>query len=566
MRGTHLCHRAGVSACATKERNDMNYEQLAERLLPGEYPDLAPFETRYPPRNLPKGAQVTRLAPSPTGFIHLGNLFVAIANERIAHQSGGRLFLRIEDTDLKRKVDGAVEAVIAALDYFDIRFDEGAEIGGDDTYAPWYQRQRAEIYRAYVKDLIRRGRAYPCFCTEEELAALRDEQTANKEITGYYGKYAKCRNLTEEEIYRSLDAGKPFVIRLRSMGDASHKFTFHDEIKGDVTVTENDQDVVILKSDGIPTYHFAHAVDDHLMRTTLVIRGEEWLASLPIHLELFDVLGFARPKYGHNCSLMKMDGESKRKLSKRKDPELSLSFYRQEGYHPFAVKVYMLTLLNSDFEEWHMKYPEKPLEEFRFRIEKMSRSGALFDLDKLNDISKTELSRLSAEEMLAFIKDWAFSFGSEQEKAYFADEEYLLKVLNLCMGTSGKKRRKDFITAKQAVAEIGYFFGDRVQKDAYRVDDGTRNAILSAFLVKYDYADDAQAWFAKVKEVAASLGYAAEMRDYKANPEAYKGSVSDVAEVLRIAVTGRANSPDLWTIMQILGDERARARLSEARA
>lgn len=566
MRGTHLCHRAGVSACATKERNDMNYEQLAERLLPGEYPDLAPFETRYPPRNLPKGAQVTRLAPSPTGFIHLGNLFVAIANERIAHQSGGRLFLRIEDTDLKRKVDGAVEAVIAALDYFDIRFDEGAEIGGDDTYAPWYQRQRAEIYRAYVKDLIRRGRAYPCFCTEEELAALRDEQTANKEITGYYGKYAKCRNLTEEEIYRSLDAGKPFVIRLRSMGDASHKFTFHDEIKGDVTVTENDQDVVILKSDGIPTYHFAHAVDDHLMRTTLVIRGEEWLASLPIHLELFDVLGFARPKYGHNCSLMKMDGESKRKLSKRKDPELSLSFYRQEGYHPFAVKVYMLTLLNSDFEEWHMKYPEKPLEEFRFRIEKMSRSGALFDLDKLNDISKTELSRLSAEEMLAFLKDWAFSFGSEQEQAYFADEEYLLKVLNLCMGTSGKKRRKDFVTAKQAVAEIGYFFGDRVQKDAYRVDDGTRNAILSAFLVKYDYADDAQTWFAKVKEVAASLGYAAEMRDYKANPEAYKGSVSDVAEILRIAVTGRANSPDLWTIMQILGDERARARLSEARA
>ncbi len=566
MRGTHLCHRAGVSACATKERNDMNYEQLAERLLPGEYPDLASFETRYPPRNLPKGAQVTRLAPSPTGFIHLGNLFVAIANERIAHQSGGRLFLRIEDTDLKRKVDGAVEAVIAALDYFDIRFDEGAEIGGDDTYAPWYQRQRAEIYRAYVKDLIRRGRAYPCFCTEEELAALRDEQTANKEITGYYGKYAKCRSLTEEEICKNLDAGKPFVIRLRSMGDASHKFTFHDEIKGDVTVTENDQDVVILKSDGIPTYHFAHAVDDHLMRTTLVIRGEEWLASLPIHLELFDVLGFARPKYGHNCSLMKMDGESKRKLSKRKDPELSLSFYRQEGYHPFAVKVYMLTLLNSDFEEWHMKYPEKPLEEFRFRIEKMSRSGALFDLDKLNDISKTELSRLSVEEMLAFIKDWAFSFGSEQEKAYFADEEYLLKVLNLCMGTSGKKRRKDFVTAKQAVAEIGYFFGDRVQKDAYRVDDSTRNAILSAFLVKYDYADDAQAWFAKVKEVAASLGYAAEMRDYKANPEAYKGSVSDVAEVLRIAVTGRANSPDLWTIMQILGDERARARLSEARA
>lgn len=544
----------------------MNYQQLAERLFPESYPDLSSYEALYPPRELAKGAQVTRLAPSPTGFIHLGNLFVAIANERIAHQSGGKLFLRIEDTDLKRKVDGAVEAVIAALDYFDINFDEGAEIGGDDTYAPWYQRSRAEIYRAYVKDLVRRGRAYPCFCTEETLAALRDEQTANKETTGYYGKYAKCRNLTEEEIYANLDAGKPYVIRLRSMGDVNKKFIFHDEIKGDVTVTENNQDVVILKSDGIPTYHFAHAVDDHLMRTTLVIRGEEWLASLPIHLELFDVLGFPRPKYGHNCSLMKMDGESKRKLSKRKDPELSLSFYRMEGYHPFAVKVYMLTLLNSDFEEWHMKFPEKPLEEFRFRIEKMSKSGALFDLDKLNDISKTELSRLSAEQMLAFLKEWALTYGSEKEKAYFADEDYLLNVLNLCMGTAGKKRRKDFVTAKQAMSEIRYFFGEYEQKDDYRVDDATRNAILDSFLQTYSAADDAQTWFFKVKQVAASLGFAAEMRDYKANPEAYKGSVSDVAEVLRIAVTGRANSPDLWTIMRILGEPRAKERIISARA
>ena len=544
----------------------MDYEALAERLLPGDYPDLASYEELYPPRALPKGAQVTRLAPSPTGFIHLGNLFVAIANERIAHQSGGKLYLRIEDTDLKRKVDGAVEVVIAALDYFDIRFDEGAQIGGDDTYAPWYQRQRAEIYRAYAKDLIRRGRAYPCFCTEEELSALREVQTANKEITGYYGKYARCRNLTEAEILQNLDAGKPFVLRLRSMGDPSHKFIFRDEIKGEVTVTENDQDVVILKSDGIPTYHFAHAVDDHLMRTTLVIRGEEWLASLPIHLELFDVLGFPRPKYGHNCSLMKMEGGSKRKLSKRKDPELSLSFYRQEGYHPFAVKVYMLTLLNSDFEEWHMKFPDKPLEEFKFRIEKMSRSGALFDLDKLNDISRTELSRLSAEEMLAFLKEWAETFGSDKEKAYFSDEAYLLKVLNLCMGTAGKKRRKDFVTAGQAMREIGYFFGEPQQKDEYRVDNETKNAVLAGFLDVYDEADDAQAWFAKVKSVAASLGFAAEMRDYKADPSAYKGSVSDVAEVLRIAVTGRANSPDLWTIMRILGGERSRARLAAAKA
>ena len=543
----------------------MDFSALAERLLPGEYPALETFEKRYPPRDLPKNAEVTRLAPSPTGFIHLGNLFVAIANERIAHRSGGKLYLRIEDTDSKRKVEGAVEAVISALDYFDISFDEGAEIGGDDTYAPWYQRQRADIYRAYVKDLIRRGRAYPCFCTEEELAALREEQTAKKEVTGYYGRYAKWRDAPEADVLAALDAGKPFVIRLKSMGDPSHKFTFHDEIKGDVTVQENDQDVVILKSDGIPTYHFAHAVDDHLMRTTLVIRGEEWLASLPIHLELFDVLGFRRPKYGHNCSLMKMDGGSKRKLSKRKDPELSLSFYRQEGYLPFAVKVYMLTLLNSDFEEWHAKFPEKPLDEFPFRIGKMSKSGALFDLDKLNDISKTELARLSAEEMLAFLKVWVEQFGSQEERAYFADEQYLLRVLNLCMGTAGKKRRKDFVTAKQALGEIAYFFSSPAARDAYRVSDEDKAAILDGFLATYSHENDAQVWFSKVKELAASLGFAAEMRDYKADPEAFKGSVSDVAEVLRIAVTGRANTPDLWSIMQILGEARVRERIAAAR-
>ena len=543
----------------------MDFSALAERLLPGEYPALETFEKRYPPRDLPKNAEVTRLAPSPTGFIHLGNLFVAIANERIAHRSGGKLYLRIEDTDSKRKVEGAVEAVISALDYFDISFDEGAEIGGDDTYAPWYQRQRADIYRAYVKDLIRRGRAYPCFCTEEELAALREEQTAKKEVTGYYGKYARWRDAPEADVLAALDAGKPFVIRLKSMGDPAHKFTFHDEIKGDVTVQENDQDVVILKSDGIPTYHFAHAVDDHLMRTTLVIRGEEWLASLPIHLELFDVLGFRRPKYGHNCSLMKMDGGSKRKLSKRKDPELSLSFYRQEGYHPFAVKVYMLTLLNSDFEEWHAKFPEKPLEEFPFRIGKMSKSGALFDLDKLNDISKTELARLSAEEMLAFFFVCAEQFGSQEERVYFADEQYLLRVLNLCMGTAGKKRRKDFVTAKQALGEIAYFFSSPAARDAYRVSDEDKAAILDGFLATYSYENDAQVWFSKVKELAASLGFAAEMRDYKADPEAFKGSVSDVAEVLRIAVTGRANTPDLWSIMQILGEARVRERIAAAR-
>lgn len=541
----------------------MDYLKLAERLLPGEYPALSFYEEKYPPRALKKGAEVTRLAPSPTGFIHLGNLFVAIANERIAHQSGGVMYLRIEDTDEKRRVDGAVEAVKNALRYFSIRFDEGAEIGGDDTYAPWYQRQRADIYRAFVKDLIKRGKAYPCFCTEEELSALRERQTAEKKITGYYGEYARCRNLTEEEIYKNLDAGKPFVIRLKSAGNPEHKISFHDEIKGEITVTENDQDVVILKSDGIPTYHFAHAIDDHFMRTTLVIRGEEWLASLPIHLELFSVLGFPLPRYGHNCSLMKQDGETRRKLSKRKDPELSLEFYRQEGYFPRAVRVYMLTLLNSNFEEWYRKNPEKPLEEFPFSVRKMGKSGALFDLDKLNDISKNELSRLSAEEMFDFLKAWADEYGSDGEKSYFKDREYLLKVLNLVMGTGGKKRRKDIMTARQSMALLSYFFEKGKRVDDYRVNGSVKNDILNAFLKTYDYGDDAQIWFNKVKLIAAELGFAAEMRDYKANPEAYKGSVSDVAEVLRIAVTGRANTPDLWTVMQILGAEEAKKRIRE---
>ena len=541
----------------------MNYQKLAERLLPGDYPQLSFYEEKYPPRAILKGAQVTRLAPSPTGFIHLGNLFVAIANERIAHLSGGLMYLRIEDTDLKRKVDGAVEAVKNALRYFSIQFDEGAEIEGDNTYAPWYQRQRADIYRAFVKSLVARGKAYPCFCSEEELSALRDEQTANKKITGYYGEYARCRNLTEEEIYKNLDAGKPFVIRLRSEGNPENKIKFHDEIKGEITVTENDQDVVILKSDGIPTYHFAHAIDDHFMRTTLVIRGEEWLASLPIHLELFSVLGFELPHYGHNCSLMKQDGETRRKLSKRKDPELSLEFYRQEGYFPRAVRVYMLTLLNSNFEEWYLKNPDKPLDEFPFSVKKMGKSGALFDLNKLNDISKNELSRLSAEEMFDFLKSWADEYGSEDEKNYFKDREYLLKILNLVMGTNGKKRRKDIMTARQAMNLIAYFFA-RTPVDSYRVDEDTRRNILKAFTKTYDFADDAQVWFSKVKEVAGGLGFAAEMRDYKEHPEAYKGSVSDIAEVLRIAVTGRANTPDLWTVMQILGAEETKSRLAKA--
>lgn len=540
----------------------MDLNKLADALIPDK--DLKPleeYEKMYPPRVLAKGAEVTRIAPSPTGFMHFGNLYVALANERLAHQSGGVFYLRIEDTDQKRKVEGAVEVVHKSLKYFGVNFDEGADKGGN--YGPYYQRQRAKIYHAFAKDLIRRGLAYPCFCTEEDLEKTREYQTENKLLPGYYGKFAKCRNLTEEEIYENLRQKKPYVIRLKSQGNAEIKHTFKDEIKGEITVTENDQDVVILKSDGIPTYHFAHAIDDHFMRTTLVMRGEEWLSSLPIHIELFKVLGFPLPRYGHNCSIQKMDGENRRKLSKRKDPEASLNFYREQGYPPIAVNTYVMTLLNSNFEEWMMKNPAAPYTDFRFSVGKMGKSGALFDVAKLNDIAKTYFAGKDEKETFDFLKEWAEEFGSEAQKKYFADEEYAKKILCLLMGIGSKKRRKDFACAVQAVASMAYFFDETFAPcDEYRFDKETVKSVIRSFSETYDIADDCSVWFDKVKAVAEKNGFCADMKAYKANPENYKGSVSDVAEILRIAVTGHANTPDLWTIMQILGKERVLKRLA----
>ncbi len=542
----------------------MDLNKLADALIPdADVKPLAYYEERYPERSLPQGAQVTRLAPSPTGFMHLGNLYVALANERIAHQSGGVFYLRIEDTDEKRKVEGAVEVIHTSLKYFGVNFDEGADLCGE--YGPYYQRQRAEIYHAYAKDLIRRGLAYPCFCTEADLEGVREYQTNNKLLPGYYGEFAKCRTLSEEEIYANLAAGKPYVIRLKSQGNVEEKHVFHDQVKGDITVTENNQDVVILKSDGIPTYHFAHVIDDHFMRTTLVIRGEEWLSSLPIHIELFKVLGFKLPKYGHNCSIQKMDGETRRKLSKRKDPEASLTFYREQGYHPIAVRTYMMTLLNSNFEEWLLKCPDKPLDEFKYSIGKMGKSGALFDILKLNDISKTFMSTLDVETTYEFLYAWAQEFGTAAQKAYFADKEYLCKALALCMGVGGKKRRKDFVCAKQALETVAYFFNEEFAPVyEYRFDGETVKKALTGFMETYDSADDSSAWFEKVKAVAAAGGFATDMKAYKAEPSAYTGSVADVAEMLRIATTGLSNTPDLWTIMQILGKEQVFARLEKA--
>lgn len=544
----------------------MDYNKLAELLFPDVVNGPDYYEKKFPERDLPKGAEVTRMAPSPTGFIHLGNLYSALADERIAHRNGGVFYLRIEDTDEKRKVDGAVETIINVLRYFDIEFDEGAGFTDADpqnVYGPYFQRQRVEIYHAYAKDLVKRGLAYPCFCTEEELEEVRKEQEEDKVMTGYYGKYAVCRNLALEDIEAKLKAGLTYVLRLRSAGSPDKEIVFHDRIMGEIKLPENIHDIVLLKRDGVPTYHFAHAIDDHLMRTTMVIRGGEWLASVPTHYELFHVLGFKMPSYGHTAHLMKFDEETggKRKLSKRKDPELSLDYYRKDGYHPMAMKVYLLTLLNSNFEEWYEKFPDKDIKEFPFSVEKMSQSGALFDKDKLHNICKNELAKLSEEEMYDFLYDWAAGNEPEKAKVWFADREKMLAILRLYMGIGMKRRRKDFIYAKQIFELIGYFFEENNDAEEFKFDKDTVKEILKKYLAGYDHNDDNSAWFDKLKKVADNLSFASDMKAYKANPENYKGSISDIAEVVRIAVTGRANTPDLWTIIHIIGEDAMKAKI-----
>lgn len=546
----------------------MDYNKLAELLFPDVVNGPDYYEKKFPERDLPKGAEVTRMAPSPTGFIHLGNLYSALADERIAHRNGGVFYLRIEDTDEKRKVDGAVETIINVLRYFDIEFDEGAGFTDADpqnVYGPYFQRQRVEIYHAYAKDLVKRGLAYPCFCTEEELEEVRKKQEEDKAMTGYYGKYAVCRNLTLEDIEAKLKAGLTYVLRLRSAGSPDKEIMFHDRIMGEIKLPENIHDIVLLKRDGVPTYHFAHAIDDHLMRTTMVIRGGEWLASVPTHYELFHVLGFKMPSYGHTAHLMKFDEETggKRKLSKRKDPELSLDYYRKDGYHPMAMKVYLLTLLNSNFEEWYEKFPDKDIKEFPFSVEKMSQSGALFDKDKLHNICKNELAKLSEEEMYDFLYDWAAGNEPEKAKVWFADREKMLAILRLYMGIGMKRRRKDFIYAKQIFELIGYFFEENNDAEEFKFDKDTVKEILKEYLAGYDHNDDNSAWFDKLKKVADNLSFASDMKAYKANPENYKGSISDIAEVVRIAVTGRANTPDLWTIIHIIGEDAMKAKIEK---
>lgn len=547
----------------------MDYNYLAELLFPDVKETVDDIEKRFPERNLPEGAVVSRLAPSPTGFVHLGNIMQGLTSERLAHQSGGVLYLRVEDTDAKREVAGASEMLIEMLSHYGIIFDEGAaldengKICDKGAYGPYKQSKRAEIYHVYAKKLVREGKAYPCFCTEEELERFHAEQEAEKANFGYYGKWAKWRDRSIEEIESELAAGKKWVLRFRSTGSIEHKFKYNDLIKGEVDITENDIDHVLLKSDGIPTYHFAHAIDDHLMHTTHVVRGDEWLASLPFHIQLFNALGHKLPKYVHIGTLMKMDGNSKRKLSKRKDPELALSYYKAQGYPTESVIEYMLTILNSNFEDWRRANPDAPIGDFKFSVKKMNAAGSLFDIAKLCDVSKNVIAKFDAEKVYSYVLEWAKDYNPDFAKALEAEKEASIAVLSI--GRGGKKPRKDIAVWTDVKDYMGFIFDGYYNAEGEYPENFDKKLItdvLKAYIEVYSENDEQTEWFDKIKDVSEKFGFARETKEYKASPESYKGHVGDISAFIRVAVTGKQNAPDLYSVMKIMGKDKIISRIN----
>ena len=549
----------------------MNYKDLANLIFP-DAKDISYYEEKYPERNLPEGAVVTRFAPSPTGFVHIGGLYQALVARTIAEKTGGVFFLRVEDTDQKREVENGVTGIVNSLKDFDMAPDEGMisdteEIG---DYGPYKQSLRKDIYQAYAKYMIEQGKAYPCFCTPEDGEEMRKKQESAKVRPGYYGVWAKCRNLSVEEMVEKIKAGVPYIIRFKSPGREDRKIKHKDVIKGNVDFPENDQDIVIIKADGLPTYHFAHAVDDHLMRTTHVIRSDEWLSSVPLHLQLFHELGFKAPKFAHISPIMKNDNGGKRKLSKRKDPEAAVSYYKEEGVPTDAVKEYLLNIANSTFENWRRANPDKPMEEFDFQLNKMSVSGALFDMIKLLDIGKTVISKMTAEEVYKYSLEWAKEFDKELAEM-LEDKEYALKVFGIERGN--KKPRKDIAKWSDVKDNIEYMYDDKfygkTQEYPYQPaisDKEDISKILDLYIEKYyDENDDKQAWFDKIKALAVEMGYAGEVKEFKNNPGMYKAHVGDVSTVLRVALTSRTNTPDMYEIMQILGKDRISKRFEIAK-
>lgn len=546
----------------------MDYKELAEAIFPDTKP-ISYYEEKYPERKLKEGAMVTRYAPSPTGFVHLGNLFTALLGKKMASQTDGVFFLRIEDTDQKREIEGGVQSILQALQDFEIQPDEAMVSATQEkgNYGPYQQSKRKDIYRAYAKWLLQQGKAYPCFCTQEELEQMRQKQEEAKIRPGYYGVWAKCRNHSVLEMMEKIQKGIPYVIRLKSPGREDKKIKHHDVIKGNVDFPENDQDIVIIKSDGLPTYHFAHAVDDHLMRTTHVIRGDEWLSSVPLHLQLFQILGFKPPKYAHIAPIMKNEEGNKRKLSKRKDPEAAVSYYAEQGIPEEAVKEYLFNIANSNFEGWRKANPNASLDQFTLALNKMGVSGALFDMVKLYDISKTVISKYTAQEVYDKVFNWAKKYDIELADLLQKDKQYSLRVLGIERGN--QKPRKDIAKWSDVKQEISYLFDCFMkQKQEYpfqKIADKTKiQLVLTTYLEKYyNQADDKQTWFNKIKDLADELGYAREVKEYKQTPEAYPGHVGDISTVLRVALTGRTNTPDLYEIMQVLGKDQIEQRFSK---
>lgn len=543
-----------------------DYKELAQLLFPDIDKSTDYYENLYPPRNLKEGARVTRFAPSPTGFLHLGNLFACSVAYKTAKTTGGVFYVRVEDTDQKRKVEGAVEVMLQGLKTYGITADEGVMPDGSQKgdYGPYIQSQRKEIYQTYAKWLVEQGLAYPCFCSADDLEALRQQQE-NDDIKGYYGKYAKCRDLSYEQVKAHIDAGMSWTLRLRSPGDVSKKCYFDDMIKGKIEMPENVIDVVLLKTDGIPTYHFAHVIDDHLMRTTHVIRGDEWIASVALHIQLFKVLGFKPVKYAHVAPLMKEENGNKRKLSKRKDPELAVTYYEQEGFPAESVNEYMLTIMNSNFEDWRRTNKDADINSFPFNLKKMSVSGALFDLVKLTDVSKNVICTMTAQDVFDKSYEWAKAYNKQLAALYEKDKAYATAVLNIDRGN--KKPRKDIAKWSDIMDYISYMYDETFEKNYELTGNATPQLAADALELYKDIVnvnDDKDTWFAKIKELCPQVGCTPNVKEYKQNPDAYRGHVGDVSTIIRVALTGRTNTPDLFAITALLGADRVRERIENA--
>ena len=541
-------------------------KELAELMFPGIDKSVEDYEKMYPERKLEEGARVTRFAPSPTGFVHMGSLLSAFEDYKAAKDTNGVFYLRIEDTDSKRTVENGIVGILNDLKNFDIIPDEGMidEEHSIGEYGPYIQSERKEIYHAFAKNLVLRGLAYPCFCSSEELDEIREIQELNKERIGYYGSFAKCRSLSVDEAIEKIKNGEEFTVRLKSPGDFNKKITLHDEARGDIEFPENDLDIVIIKStDKLPTYHFAHLVDDHLMHTTHIMRGEEWIASFPIHDQLFEIFNFPKPKYVHLGVVMKIDEEgTRRKLSKRKDKEASVEFYHKEGIPKEAVKLYLMTIANSNFEEWFLENPDSDLSEFKFDFKKISASGTLFDVEKLLNISKNYFSKLTANEIYDNLLVWTKEFDEEFYNVLVNNKEYAISVFNIERG--GVKPRKDYTSYKSIRNFVFYMFDELFVNPDYGwnkiTDKEEIKNILNTYVDKYMDFTDQEIWFNKIKEMCDELGYASNMKEYKKNPELFKGNVADVSGVLRIALTSLSNTPDLFLLMKLLGEDKVKER------